>query len=55
MLPSKILEIRWSEIAFEAILGQKQSRSSYSIASKFGCPRMHLLSHLTSNFQERRY
>ena len=29
MLPSKILEIRCSEIAFEAILGQKQSRSSY--------------------------
>ena len=29
MLPQKILEIRCSEIASVAILGQKQSRSSY--------------------------
>ena len=60
--PRKFLEIRGSEIASEAILGQKQSRSSsirymarrvlYLI---FGCPCMHLLSQLTSNFHERRY
>ena len=29
MLPSKFSEIRCSEIVSEAILGQKQSRSSY--------------------------
>ena len=56
------LEIRCSEIASEAILGQKQHRSSsvrymahgvlYPI---FGCPCMHLLSQLTSSFHERRY
>ena len=57
--PRKILEIRCSEIVSEAILGQKQSRSSYKAREVlhpiFGCPRMHLLSQLTSNFQERRY
>ena len=49
--PRKFLEIRYSEIASEAILGQKQSRSSsirymargvwYPI---FGLPCIHLLS-----------
>ena len=38
------LEIRCSEIASEAILGQKQSRSSYMARGVlhpiFGCPRM---------------
>ena len=52
-------EMRCSEIASEAILGQKQSRSSYMthciLHSIFGCPCIHLLSQLTSNFQERRY
>ena len=47
--------IRCSEFAFE---GQKQSCSSYMARGVlhpiFGCPRMHLLSQLTSNFQERR-
>ena len=50
----KILEIRCSEIVSEAILGQKQSRSGYMarrvLRPVFGCPRMHLLSHLTFNF-----
>ena len=60
MLSQEILEIRCSEIASEAILGQKQSRSSYmhdspSIASNFGYHFMHLLSQLTSDFHERRY
>ena len=53
MLPQEILEIRCSEIASEAILGQKQSRSSYMARGVlhpiFGCPRMYLLSQLTSN------
>ena len=39
--------VRCSEIASEAILGQKQSRSSYIVRGVlhpiFGCPRMHLL------------
>ena len=58
MLPQrKFLEIRCSETASEAILGQKQSRSSYlvhgsSIASNFW---LHLLSQLTSNFHGRKY
>ena len=53
--PRKVLEIRCSEITSEAILGQKQSRSSsvrymacgvlYPI---FGCPCMYLLSHQIS-------
>ena len=56
--PSKILEIRCSEIVSEAILGQKQSRSYMGrviLHPIFVCPHMHLLSQLTSNFQERRY
>ena len=40
-----------SEIASEAILGQKQSRSSYMahgvLHPIFGCPCVHLLSQLT--------
>ena len=44
MLPK---EIRCSEIASGAILGQKQSRSSYMargiLHPIFGCPRLHLL------------
>ena len=59
MLPHENFRMRCSEIASEAILGQKQSRSSYMargvLHQIFGCPRMHLLSQLTSNFQERRY
>ena len=55
----KILEIICSEILSEAILGQKHSRSDYMarrvLYPIFGCQRMHLLSQLTSNFQERRY
>ena len=53
--PSNFLEIRCSEIVSEAILGQKQSRSSYMargvlhpICDCHAC--MHLLSQLTSNF-----
>ena len=56
--PRKIFEIRCSKIASEAILEQKQSRSSYMahrvLHPIFGCPHMRLL-RLTSNFQERRY
>ena len=57
MLPQETL---CSEIASaEAILGQKQSPSSYMVRGAshpiFGCPCMHLLSQLTLNFQERRY
>ena len=59
MPPRKFLEIRCSEIASEAILGQKQSGSSYMARGAmhpiFGCSCMHLLSQLTSNFHERRY
>ena len=33
--PQEILEIRWSEIASEAILGQKQSHSSYMVREVF--------------------
>ena len=58
-LPGKFLEIRWSEIASEAILGQKHSHTSYMARGVlhpiFACPRMHLVSQLTSNFQERSY
>ena len=57
--PENVLEIRCSEIVFEVILGQKQSRSSYMVHRVFhpifGFPCMHLLSQLTSNFHERRY
>ena len=45
--PKKFLEIRRSEIPSEAILGQKQSRSSYMargvLHSIFGCPCMHFV------------
>ena len=52
----KFLEIRCSEIASEAILGQKQSRVARGVLLPiFGCPCMHLLGQLTSNFHERRY
>ena len=55
----KILEIRCSEVTSEANFGQKQTRSSYMARGVlhpiFGCRRMHLLSQLTSTFQERRY
>ena len=40
--PRKFLEIRCSEIASEAILGQKQSRSSY-MAREILHPYMHLV------------
>ena len=57
--PRKILEIRCSEVASEANFGQKQTRSSYMahgvLHPIFGCRCMHLLSQLTSTFQERRY
>ena len=52
--PRKILEIRCSEVASEAILGQKRSRSNYMdhevLHPIFGYSRTHLLSQLTSNF-----
>ena len=52
-------KIRCSEIASEAILGQKQSCSSHMARGVlypiFGCPRMHLLCQLTLNFHESRY
>ena len=52
-------EIRCSGIASEAILGQKHSHTNYLAREVlhpiFTCPRMHLLSQLTSNFFERRY
>jgi len=39
------LEIRWSQMAFEAICGWKPSCSSYMagrvLYSRFGCPCMH--------------
>ena len=58
MLPQEILEIRCSEIASQAIFGQKQSCSSYMalevLHATFGCPFMHLLSQLTLNFHKRR-
>ena len=40
------LDIRYSEIASEANLEQKQSHSSYMARGvpNFGCPRTHLLS-----------
>ena len=54
MLPRKFLEIRCSEISSEAILGQKQCRSSYMarevLDEIFGCLCMHLLSQLTLRF-----
>ena len=53
-------EIRCSEIVSEAILGQKQSRSSYMargalhpILAVHGST--HLLSQLTLNFHDRKY
>ena len=59
MLPRKFLEIRISEIASEAILGQKHSHTSDLTRGVlhpiFSCGCMHLLSQLTSNFPERRY
>ena len=51
MLPQ---EIRRSEIASGSIFGQKQSRSNYS-SSNIWLSYMHLLSQLTSNFNEKRY
>ena len=59
-LPREIfLEIRCPEIGSEAILGQKHSHTSYLAREVlhpiFTCPRMHLLSQLTSNFPKRRY
>ena len=57
--PGNFFKIGCSEIASEAILGQKQSRSSCVARGVlhpiFGCPCMHLLSQLTWNFYERRY
>ena len=57
--PRKLLEIRCSEIASVAILGQKQGRSSYMahgvLHPIFGCPCMHLLSQLNLSFHERSY
>ena len=57
MLPQDIF--RCSEISSEAILGQKQSCSSYMarrvLHPIFSCLYMHLLSQLTSNLHERRY
>ena len=45
--PRKFLEIRRTEIASWAILGQKQSRSSYMARGVlhpiFGCPCMHFV------------
>ena len=60
MLPQESLEIICSEIASEAILGQKQSHISYLahgvLHPNFGCHAcMHLLSQLTSNLHKRRY
>ena len=57
--PRRFFKNRCSEIASEVILGQKQSRSSYtchsrSIASNFW-PSMYIFAKLISNFQERRY
>ena len=56
MLPQEILEIRCSEIASEANLGQKQSRSSFMACGVlhpiFDCPCVHLPSQLTSNFDK---
>ena len=53
MLPQ---ELRCSVIASEAILGQKQSRSSYTgrgvLHPIFGCPCVHFLSQQTSDFLE---
>ena len=57
--PRKFLEVRCSEIASEAILGQKQSRSSCMARGAlhliFGCPCTDLVNKLTSNFHTRRY
>ena len=45
--PGKFLEIRCSEIAYEAILGRKQNRKSYMARGVlhpiFGWPRMHAI------------
>ena len=52
-----LLEIRCSEIVSEAILGQKQSCSTYMARGVlhliFGCSCMHLLTQLTSNCHDR--
>ena len=57
--PGNYFKIRCSEIASEAILGQKLSRSGYMalrvLHPIFGCPYMYLLSQLTSNFREGKY
>ena len=59
MVPQEIFEIRCSEIASEAILGQKHSYNSYLARGVlhliFSSRCMRLLSQLTSNFHERRY
>ena len=56
MLPQEILEIRRSEIASETIFGRKLSHGSYMarrvLYPLFGCPCMHVLSQLTSNFYQ---
>ena len=56
--PRKFLEIISSEIASEAILGQKQSCSSYMacrvLTPIFDCPYMHLLSQLTPEFLRKK-
>ena len=58
MLPQEFLEIRRSEIASDAILGQKQSRSSYMARGVlypiFGFQRMRAKPD-DFDFQERRY
>ena len=58
MPPRNFLGIRCSEIASEAILGQKQSCSSYMARGVlhpiFDCPRMHLLCQLTLSYHERK-
>ena len=57
--PRKFLEIRCSEIASEAILGQKQSCCSYMahgvLHPTFDCLCGDSLSQLTLNFHEKRY
>ena len=59
MPPKTFLEIRCSEIASEAILGQNQSCGSYMahevLHPIFGHPCTHMLSQLTLNFHKRRY
>ena len=61
MLPQEISEITCSEIAYEAILGQKQSRSSSWNINCIQFLAVHVslagqtLYQLTWNFHERRY